>query len=126
VRLEAGASFLDTRDLRTLRTLLGRPRWSGRLSASAGNVYGARLSATLLHTGATPSQRDDAGLVVATQPAFTRLDLRFARQIGRGVDLSIGVDNAFDRELGVAWPGFTGRQWYGGVTWSAPGARQPL
>ncbi len=125
-RLETGVSFLDTRDLRTLRTLLGRPRWSGRVSASAGRILGARMSATLLHTGATPSQRDDGGLVIATQPAFTRLDVRVAREIRRGVDASMGVDNAFNRELGVAWPGFTGRQWYGGVTWSAFGARQPL
>lgn len=126
VRVESGVTFLDTRDMRTLRTLLGRPRWSGRVSASAGQVLGARVSATLLYTGATPSQRDDAGLAVATQPEFTRLDVRLARPIGRGVDVSMGIDNAFNRELGAAWPGFTGRQWYGGVTWSASGARQPL
>ncbi len=123
LRLEGGGSYLDARDLRTGRVLLGRPRWSGRLSASAGRVLGARLSATLVHTGVTPTQRAEDGTVLSTQPDFTRLDLRAARPVGAGLELSLGLDNAFDRQLGQSWPGFTGRQWYGGVTWKPAGTR---
>jgi outer membrane receptor for ferrienterochelin and colicins len=118
VRLESGVAFLDARDVLTTRVLLGRPRWSGRLSASAGQVLGARVSATLLYTGDTPLQREASGVVSSTQPAFTRVDLRAARSVGAGVDLSIGVDNLANRQLGAGWPGFTGRQWYGGLTWT--------
>ncbi len=123
LRVEGGVAFLDARDKLTDRTLLGRARWSGRLSASASRLLGARVSGTLVHTGATPIQRNDDGAVTATQSAFTRLDFRIARALGRGIDLSAGVDNVFDRQLGTAWPGFTGRQWYGGVTWTPRGMR---
>ncbi len=118
VRLESGVAYLDARDVLTTRVLLGRPRWSGRMSASAGQLLGARVSATLLYTGDTPLQRDASGVVTSTQPAFTRVDLRAARSVGAGVDLSIGVDNVANRQLGAGWPGFTGRQWYGGLTWT--------
>lgn len=121
LRLETGGTYLDARDTRTGLLLLGRPRVSGRVSASAGRLLGARLSATLLYTGETPTQRAVDGAVTSTQPDFTRLDMRLARTIGSGVQLSLGVDNAFNRQLDLAWPGFTGRQWYGGVTWTPLG-----
>jgi outer membrane receptor for ferrienterochelin and colicins len=121
-RVEGGVAWLDARDTRTGLELLGRPRWSGRLTASAGRLLGARASATLLHTGTTPTRRADDGTVVATQREFTRLDLRVVRPVVRDLSLAIGVDNAFDRQLGVDWPGFTGRLWHAGMSWT-PGAR---
>ncbi len=121
-RFEAGGAYLDARDLRTELVLLGRPRLSGRFSATAGRLLGARVSATLLYTGATPAQRDElSGAITSTQAEFTRLDVRLARRVGRDLELSMGVDNAFDRQLGPSWPGFTGRQWYGGLTWTPLG-----
>ncbi len=117
-RMEGGVAYLDARDTRTGRVLLGRPRWSGRFSATAGQLLGARVSATLVHTGDTPTQRDDEdGVVLATQRAFTRLDLRAARPIVSGIELAIGVDNVMNRQLGADWPGFTGRLWHAGLTW---------
>jgi outer membrane receptor for ferrienterochelin and colicins len=121
-RLEGGIAYLDARDTRTGLLLLGRPRWSGRLSASAGRLLGARGSATLVHTGATPTQRANDGTVIATQRAFTRVDMRVVRPIRQAVSVAIGVDNAFDRQLGADWPGFTGRLWHASMSWT-PGAR---
>ncbi|HMS02309.1 MAG TPA: TonB-dependent receptor [Gemmatimonadaceae bacterium] len=118
-RLEGGVAYLDARDTRTGRVLLGRPRWSGRAAVSVGRLLGARASATLVHTGRTPTQRDAEGTVIAVQPEFTRLDLRAVRPLPRGLELAIGVDNVSNRQLGPDWPGFTGRLWHAGLTWNA-------
>jgi outer membrane receptor for ferrienterochelin and colicins len=118
-RVEAGVAYLDARDTRTGGALLGRPRWSGRAAMTLGQLFGARAAATLVHTGRTPTQRDAAGAVIAVQPAFTRLDLRAVRPLRGGLELALGVDNAGNRQLGPAWPGFTGRLWHAGLTWSA-------
>jgi len=120
-RVEGGYSHLRTRDLATGLELLSRPRHSGRLLVSAGNLIGGRLAATLVHTGATTTGRDDAGVATAEQPSFTRLDVRGARPIGGGLEVSIGVDNVFNRTLGTDWPGYTGRLWYAGLAWQARG-----
>lgn len=119
VRVEGGVAYLDARDRQTGLLLLGRPRWSGRTSLSIGRLLGARASATLVHTGRTPTQRDPNGLVVATQPDFTRLDLRAVRPIAGGLEFALGVDNVGNRQIGPEWPGFTGRLWHAGLTWSA-------
>ncbi|MCU0617582.1 MAG: TonB-dependent receptor [Gemmatimonadaceae bacterium] len=92
---------------------------AGRVRVSVGRLLGARASATLVHTGATPMQRDLAGAITATQPDFTRVDLRAVRPIGGGLELALGVDNVSNRQLGPQWPGFTGRLWHAGVTWTA-------
>lgn len=123
-RVEGGYSFLRTRDLGTGLELLSRPRHSGRLSMSVGNLIGSRLAASLVHTGAMPTGRDEAGVVTTEQPAFTRLDLRGARPIVGGLELSVGVDNLFNRTLGADWPGFTGRLWYAGLVWQVNGSRR--
>ena len=119
VRVEGGVAYLDARDTQTGLLLLGRPRWSGRTMLSVGRLLGARASATLVHTGATPMQRDIAGAITATQPDFTRVDLRAVRPIGGGLEFALGVDNVSNRQLGPQWPGFTGRLWHAGVTWTA-------
>jgi outer membrane receptor for ferrienterochelin and colicins len=120
-RVEGGYSFLRTRDLGSGLELLSRPRHSGRLSVSAGNLVGGRMAATLVYTGATTTGRNELGVTTAQQPTFTRLDLRGARPIGAGLELSVGVDNAFNRSLGADWPGYTGRLWYAGLSWQAVG-----
>jgi outer membrane receptor for ferrienterochelin and colicins len=119
VRAEGGVAYLDARDTQTGLLLLGRPRWSGRTMLSVGRLLGARASATLVHTGATPMQRDLTGAITATQPDFTRVDLRAVRPIGGGLEFALGVDNVSNRQLGPQWPGFTGRLWHAGVTWTA-------
>jgi hypothetical protein len=81
-----------------------------------------RLSATGLFTGSRPISRDVLGSVVETQPAFTRLDVRAARSLRDGLELSFGLDNALDQRMGDGWPGFTGRQFFAGAVWR--GARR--
>ncbi len=122
-RVEGGYSHLRTRDLGSGLELLSRPRHSGRLSVSAGNLVGGRMAATLVHTGATATGRNEIGVTTSEQPAFTRLDLRGARPIGGGLELSVGVDNLFNRTLGADWPGYTGRLWYAGLAWQVNGRR---
>jgi outer membrane receptor for ferrienterochelin and colicins len=122
LRVEGGYAFLDARNRVTDQRLLGRPRHSGRASLSLSGVAGLRLSATGLLTGSRPISRDVLGAVVETQPAFTRVDLRIARTLRAGVDLSLGVDNALDQRMGDGWPGFTGRQLFAGAVWR--GARR--
>jgi len=123
-RVEGGYSHLRTRDLGSGLALLSRPRHSGRVSVSAGNLIGGRMAATLVHTGATTTGRNELGVTTAEQPAFTRLDLRAARPVGGGLELSVGVDNLFNRTLGADWPGYTGRLWYAGLAWQVNGGRR--
>jgi outer membrane receptor for ferrienterochelin and colicins len=116
-RIEGGYAFVDARNTVTGALLLGRPRHSGRASVSLSGVAGMRLSTTLLYTGSRPISRDVLGSVVEVQPAFTRVDVRAARTLRGGVDLSLGIDNALDQRMGNGWPGFTGRQLYAAMTW---------
>jgi outer membrane receptor for ferrienterochelin and colicins len=113
-RVEVGYSFLDARDEATDLTLLGRARQSGRVLLGYTTPFGLRLNLTGVHTGATPLQRDSAQTI--TRDPFTRLDLRLAQRITQPVEFSFGIDNIFDRTPGN-WPGFTGRQLYGGLSW---------
>lgn len=121
-RVEVGYAYLWSRDARTGGALLGRAPHSGRLTAS--HAWRAiRVSATGLVTASTATARDSAGTVTARQPTFGRLDLRIARPLVAGSELSVGVDNVFDRSLGPEWPGFTGRQWYATVSWQGSRSR---
>jgi hypothetical protein len=36
-----------------------------------------------------------------------------------GLTWSVGVQNVFDRQMGAAWPGFTGRQVTTSLEWRA-------
>ncbi len=115
-RAEVGWSWLSARDASTGRPLLNRPPQSGR-ALLAWARGGWRTSATVIHTGATPIARDPiAGGLVERTP-FTRTDLRLAKVIGR-TTWQAGLDNAFDAQLGQDWPGFTGRVWYAGASWT--------
>lgn len=124
LRGEIGVSFLETRDEGTDLELLGRPHFSGRVGMQAVLPFELRSSVTLVHTGRTPMQRDDAtGVVAEYRDAFTRVDLRFARGIGRsGLEFSIGADNVFDSRP-RRWAGFTGRHVYTTITYALPGYR---
>jgi outer membrane receptor for ferrienterochelin and colicins len=116
-RLEAGYTLLEARDESNDTPLLGRARHAGRVSVST-MVRGANASATLQVTGRTPLTRDDAtGAVTSWRASYARLDLRGTAPMRNGVSLVMGVENVFDRTLGQAWPGFTGRRAYGGLSW---------
>jgi outer membrane receptor for ferrienterochelin and colicins len=113
-RAEMGWSWLSARDARTGGALLNRPPQSGRALVGWGSG-GWRTSATWIYTGSTPIARDlIAGGVVNRRP-FSRADLRAARTLGR-TTWQVGVDNAFNAQLGQEWPGFTGRVWYAGAS----------
>ena len=124
LRGELGLSLLETRDEGTGLALLGRPAASGRLGLQAVLPLALRSSITLVHTGRTPMQRDEAtGAVTASRDAFTRVDLRFARSLARsGLEFSLGADNVFDRRP-REWAGFTGRHIYSSLTYTLPGIR---
>jgi outer membrane receptor protein involved in Fe transport len=77
-----------------------------------------RLTLTGVYTGRTPLQR--TGTEVLHRDPFVRFDARLARTVYRGLDLSLGVDNAFDA-VPEDWPGFTGRRVYVGLTWGVAG-----
>jgi outer membrane receptor for ferrienterochelin and colicins len=116
VRLEGGYALLDTEDGETGTPLLGRARHSARAGISAA-FRPARVTATALHTGATPVRRDANGAISETRPAFTRVDLRLSAALPSAFELQVGVDNVFDRRMGSTWPGYTGRMVYAGLVW---------
>ena len=129
LRTEVGYSGLQTRDDRTSQPLLGRPQHSARGTINVALPLAIRANISGLFTGETPMQRDDAsGEIVATRDAFMRMDARFVRSIvsaaGRVVDISIGVDNVFDRRP-ANWAGFTARHFYTSLTWTWDKAPQP-
>ena len=118
LRAEAGYSRLATRDRATDKPLLGRPEQSGRIGANYAHPSGLRLSATAMHTGRTPMQRDTAtGSITGWRNAFTRADVRIAQRIPGGLQLAIGADNIFDQRPSD-WAGFTGRHLYTTLTWN--------
>jgi outer membrane receptor for ferrienterochelin and colicins len=116
-RAEAGYAYLHTRDEATGYSLLGRPEHSGRLTLGVAAARWPRLNVSAVYTGETPIARDEEGRTSATQPAYTRLDVRLAHDIPGALTLVLGADNVLDRELGDDWPGYTGRRLYAGATW---------
>lgn len=115
LRLEAGYGLLDTRDRTTGRSLLGRPRHSGRLSAAYPLPLGVHASTTTLFTGRTPMQADSAGSVVSWRDSFLRVDVRVTRELFRQIQLVVGADNVFDRRASE-WAGATRRHIYTGIS----------
>lgn len=118
LRGELGYSRLATRDRATDEPLLGRAAHSGRVGATVSIPLGLRVSATAVHTGRTPMQRDAAsGAITGWRDAFTRADVRFAKQLPGGLQLSVGADNVFDQRP-AQWAGFAGRHLYSTLTWN--------
>lgn len=115
-RLDGSYGYLRARDAVTGTPLLGRPthRWSA--SASAPVAWETRMTLTTSYTSATPVSRSAAGLTTM-RDGFSRVDVRFTRSIAAGMEAGLGVTNLFDRQLGVDWPGFTGRQLNVTLSW---------
>ncbi len=114
---EAGFDLLHTRDRATSTPLLGRPRHTLRSSVSGPLTASLRATAALVYTGRTPIDRGVSGTAIIERGGWSRLDLRATQNLTRGVRWSLGVQNALDRRIGDAWPGFTGRQVFTSLEW---------
>jgi len=119
VRLEAEYAFLDAKDTDTGLPLLNRAAQSVRFTAS-GQWRAVHLSAATRYTGRTPITRDASGNTTWRDP-YVRLDLRLMAPMPWALAFTAGVDNLFDQRMGDAWPGFTGRQIFAGLTWRSSG-----
>ncbi|MGQ0647277.1 MAG: TonB-dependent receptor [Gemmatimonadaceae bacterium] len=116
---DAGLDLLRTEDQESGTPLLGRPRQSIRASMSGPVWRRLRGVAMLVYTGRTPVDRDPATSHVLERGGWARLDLRVTQPFPSGLAWSLGVANVLDRDMGVAWPGFTGRQLSTSVAWRA-------
>ena len=117
-RLEAAYSLLDTEDRGTGRPLLGRPTHAARATFGSSLPLGLRGATTVVYTGRTPMQRDDAtGAITGWRDPYARLDARLAREIPGGLELVIGADNVFDARP-AQWAGYTGRHIYTSLSWT--------
>jgi outer membrane receptor for ferrienterochelin and colicins len=114
---DAGVDLLRTKDRASGTPLLGRPRESVRASLSGPGWPGLRATASFVYTGRTPIDRDSSGTRMTERGGWSRLDLRATQSLGRRLEWSLGVNNAFDRQMGSAWPGFTGRQFATSLAW---------
>jgi outer membrane receptor for ferrienterochelin and colicins len=115
-RAEAGYGYLVAEDRRTDQPLLGRPMHSGRASLGYARASGLRLTLTGVFTGRTLVARTDS---TETQRAgFSRLDVRIAQSLPRGLELSAGIDNVADTRP-EHWPGYVNRQFHIGIGWRA-------
>ncbi len=120
LRAETGYGWLQARDRTTGETLLGRPTHSVRASLGYALSFGLRANVSGTHTGVTPASRAEDGTLVE-RAALTRVDVRIAQSLPRGLELSAGIDNVFDATL-EQYPGYLGRQLYLGIGWR--GARE--
>ena len=116
-RFDAGYSYLRTRDGETRGPRLGRPPHAAR--ASADMALGSRLHLSLggQYTARTPDQRDSLGVVTGWRPDYLRFDLHTSVVLPGDFEITGGLDNVFNRRVGTAWPGYTGRQAFVGLTW---------
>jgi len=117
IRVETSYAWLGTEDESTGQPLLGRPSHAARLGATWTPPRGPRVSATVLHTGRTPTERDGSGVISGARDAFIRLDARVAQRLPAGLEFSVGADNVFDARPD-AWADATGRLWYVGLAWT--------
>jgi len=116
-RFDVGYAYLETRDGEG-RPLPLRPTHSGRAAATAPLPAKGTLAATWVITGKSPSSVGANQSVTPEQPSFDRLDLRATMPVRWNTRVIVGVDNVFDRGMGRAWPGFTGRLVYTGLSWN--------
>jgi len=119
LRLEAEYAYLDAKDADTGLPLLNRAAQNLRFTAS-GRVHDLSLSAAARYTGRTPIDRDASGNTTWRDP-YVRLDLRMMAPMPWALAFTAGMDNVFDQRMGAAWPGFTGRQAFAGLTWRSAG-----
>lgn len=117
LRLEGSYDGLATRDDNTGASLLGRPGHAARATLGITLAYALRTSLSGIFTGRAPVQRDRSGAVTSWRDSFLRADLRVARSLPGGLELSVGADNLFDRQPDN-WAGFTGRHVYTALSWT--------
>jgi outer membrane receptor protein involved in Fe transport len=120
-RLEAAGGRLRAFDARTDRPLLNRPTGTARLGLS-GSVWGGLAgTASAVWTGRAAAAVAEDGRV-SYRDGFLRVNARLAQTVARRgageFQLQLGVNNLFEARPAL-WPGFTGRQVYTGVVWSA-------
>lgn len=115
-RLDGSVDLLHTHDESTGGPLLGRPPHAARFTASGPIALGVRAALSSSYVGRTPVDLATGGLT-RDRESYSKVDARFTRLLGRGVEAGAGVANLFDKQLGDAWPGFTGRQVYVSLTW---------
>jgi len=116
LRAEAGYGYLVAENRRTGESLPGRPTHSARASLGYARASGLRVTLTGIHTGSTLVSRDDDAAV--ERSGFTRLDVRVAQALPRGLEVSAGVDNLTDTRPEL-WPGYVNRQFHFGIGWRA-------
>lgn len=117
VRIETGYAWLGTEDRDTGEPLLGRPEHSARLSVGFAPTPKFRTTITAVHTGATPMERAGDGTITSEREAWSRLDVRLARQLPAGLEAVLGADNVFDSRPD-RWADAVGRRWYAGLRWN--------
>ena len=115
-RVDASGAWMQTRDNVTGLPLLGRPASTLRLTADGPLVLGLHTAFSGSWIGRTAIDRSAAG-GTTERPSFARVDVRVERPLPGNLDAAIGVTNLLNRELGVAWPGFTGRQLHVSMVW---------
>jgi len=120
-RLEAAGERLWTRDLATDRPLLGRTPLTLRGSVTSPTLHATRVTLRLAYASRTPVFRDEVTGVTTYRSAFPAMDLRLSRTIGERLELGAEATNVFDRQLGDAWPGFTGRRLLFQLRWRTDG-----
>jgi outer membrane receptor for ferrienterochelin and colicins len=119
-RVDASGAWMQTRDNATGLPLLGRPASTLRLTADGPLPLGLHTALSGSWIGRTAIDRSAAG-GTTERPSFARVDVRLVRSLPGNLEAAAGVTNLLDRGLGVAWPGFTGRQLYLSMTWRSSG-----
>ena len=115
LRAEAGYGWLQARDRATSEPLLGRPEHTGRATLGYALAFGLRVNVSGVYTGAVAISRTDEG-AIEERDALTRLDVRLAQTLPRGLELSAGMDNVLDATI-EGYPGYLGRQLYISLGW---------
>jgi outer membrane receptor for ferrienterochelin and colicins len=114
LRLDAGYAFLESRDFRTGQSLSGRPKHSARATVASPLALGVRGSVSGIFTGRTFMQSVDGS--ASWRDAYPRFDLRLARALAGGAEMTFNVENVLDRRP-VNWAGYAARQFVVGLSW---------
>lgn len=120
ISLESSLALLRARDTKSNRELLGRPPLVAKVIASM-SIARTELSATALLTSRTPVARS-AGGIISYREAFPRFDIRVARPLAFGAQLSAVAENVADRRPNE-WSGFAGRRLSLSFSWSGQRTR---
>jgi outer membrane receptor for ferrienterochelin and colicins len=119
--VEFAYDYTASRDRRSRAPLPGIAPHQGRIVLSPQPIAGFSLTLATYYSAATPLQRVESGQLLRERGAYARTDVRIARPVADRVRARAGLSNLFDRALGDAWPGFTGRQFFAGIDWYVTG-----